>query len=728
MRQRDGGEENFFISERGDLSYMNKTEPISSRNACSPTRLQGATSYRPEIDGLRALAVLAVLFFHLGFSGFSGGFIGVDVFFTISGYLITRQIVVEMESGRFSLIRFYERRIRRLVPALLVMLAATLAVGAILYLPQNWAQVARSAASAAVFLSNISYWLQIDYFEGDAKARTLLHTWSLGIEEQFYLTYPIMILGSARWGRVWLLRTTVILAALSFVASVWMVSVSQSTAFYLLPYRGWEFLVGALLALTMQGPLRSIFWRVAASWAGFFLIAYSIYFYDDMTLFPGIAALLPCSGAVLFLLAGSDSPSGKILVTVPFVFVGRISYSIYLWHWPVIVFVNYATLGSLSVAQNFGLAIVSIFIGYLSWRFIEMPFRTPKTYQTSRTVFFRSGMATIAVCVLAAVIYFAQGVPQRFPPQTVKLASYTASVNPEGDKCGDVALQLAPNSVCTIGNAADAETFLWGDSHAGALFGALENIATKGKSTIYGATPQCPPLENAGTSIECLDGNQKRLQYVLSHPEIKTVILAARWTLYLDGRYTAGDEAENNIGVPTLLGPDLKPLPLFSRIARAEFRHGLSDLVATLLANDKHVILVYPVPETGFNIPITLALISNRGNDPASFTTPRSAYYNRQSRVFRILNGIGDHRLLTRIYPAEVLCPNSDCLTYANGSPLYFDSHHLSIPGAQMLRPRLERAMVERNPHATELGSSERRSFNESSRLGGRLLPSNPVG
>lgn len=654
---------------------------------------QMTTSYRPEIDGLRALAVLAVLFFHLSLGGFSGGFVGVDVFFVVSGYLITRQIVTEIDGNRFSLVRFYERRIRRLVPALLVMLAASLAVGALVFLPLDWAYMARNAASAGAFLSNIAYWLQIDYFDGDAKARALLHTWSLGVEEQFYLTFPLILLACARFGRVWLIRITMMIAALSFVASVWMTGHDQASAFYLLPFRGWEFLLGALLALGMHEPLRSGLSRAAAGIAGLALIAVAVFAFDDMTIFPGVAALIPCGGTLLLLLAGRDSPTGKLLSIAPLTFIGRISYSIYLWHWPLIVFVNYQNIGRLTVWENLGLAAISIVIGYLSWRFVEMPFRTPRGRETAKTVFFRSGVATVAVCGVASLIYVAQGVPERFPEQTVRLASYAASANPEADKCRDVKLQLAANSVCTIGKAEGAETLLWGDSHAGALFGALEGIAKHGESTIYGATPQCPPLENVGTSLECLDGNRKRLDYVLSNPEIKTVILAARWSLYLDGRFTSG-EAENNNGVPTLSGADGESLPLFSRSARVMFRRGLSNLVDKLLANGKHVVLVYPVPETGFDIPSTLALISSRGQDPASFTTPRATYVERQERALRILDGVGKDPLLTRVYPDDVFCHGSRCLTYAKGAPLYFDSHHLSIPGARMLQPKLEQAIA----------------------------------
>lgn len=657
------------------------------------------TTHLPEIEGLRGVAVLAVLFFHLGLSGFSGGFVGVDIFFTISGFLITRQISSELGRGEFSLVRFYERRARRLVPVLLVMLATTLAIGAVLFLPRDWAQMARNAASAGVFLSNIAYWMQVDYFDGDANIRALLHTWSLGVEEQFYLFFPPILLASTLFARKRMLGIIIVVATASFASSMWMMSVQPSAAFYLLPFRGWEFLLGALLALTLQQKILSDFLRNAGGLLGFLLVGISVITFDDMTPFPGAAALLPCGGTALMIVSGSESLSGKLLGSFPLTFVGKISYSLYLWHWPLIVFVNYQSIGRLTVVENLGLAAISVVIGYFSWRFVETPFRVPRPREPAQAFFLRYGIATAAVCSVASMIYFYQGIPQRFPKKAIVLASYAASINPEGDKCGEVDLQLAPNSTCTIGDAASARTFLWGDSHAGALFGALENMAKHGQSTIYGATPQCPPLKNGGTSSKCLDGNRKRLKFVLSHPEIETVIIAARWSLYLDGRLTGAGEAENNNNnVPNLISPTGEPVPLFGRQARTTFRDGLSTLVETLLANGKRVVLVYPIPETGYDIPSTLALMSARGDDPARFTTSRDAYLRRQSRALRILDGLGDHPRLVRVYPEEIFCPDARCITYAKGMPLYFDSHHLSIPGAQMLEAKLRHATERSNP------------------------------
>jgi peptidoglycan/LPS O-acetylase OafA/YrhL len=659
--------------------------------------------YRSDIDGLRALAVLAVLFYHLGLTGFSGGYIGVDLFFVISGFLITRQILRETAEGAFSLLSFYERRVRRLVPALLLMLAVSLAVGAALLLPQDFTYLARNAASAGAFISNFSYWMQVDYFHGDAKTRVLLHTWSLGVEEQFYLTFPLMLLFCLKYGRSFMVRMVLALALISFFACIWVSSIDHATAFYLLPFRAWEFLIGALLAMGAIGSIKAQMHRQIAAMAGLLLITLSIVMFDDTTSFPAANALLPCLGTALLIHSGADTPVGRLLSTEPMRFVGRISYSVYLWHWPLIVFANYVVIRPLTLFENLALAAVSLSLGYLSWRFVEQPFRAQVAHKSSWSVLKLAGMTTAVICGIASLIYVERGLPDRFQDRTVKLASYTGSMNPKSDKCGDVKLQLAPQSTCTIGDDRKTNSMLWGDSHAGTLFGALQNIGDEGQGIIYGATPQCPPLYEMGTSKECLEGNRRRLDYVLSHPEIDTVIIAARWSLYLDGRLTSMGDAETNNGVPVLMNGEEVPYPLFSNEARDAFRSGLGRLVKQLLAADKKVVLVYPVPETGFDIPSTLALMNNRGQDPASFTTPRAEYVDRQQHALSILDGLGIRDGLTRIYPDRIFCPTSRCITYAKGAPLYFDSHHLSIPGARLLQPSLEHALALSSKHNQRL-------------------------
>ena len=659
-----------------------------------------ALGYRPDIDGLRAIAVLAVLFFHADLGFVPGGYAGVDIFFVISGYLISRLIVGEIQEDNFSLLRFYERRIRRLFPALFAMLAIALIAGAVILLPQDFTYMSRNAFGAAAFVSNIAYWTQTGYFEGDAKVRVLLHTWSLAVEEQVYIVYPMILILVLRKWAAHLKAILLGLAAISFAACVWMTGTDQSTAFYLMPFRLWEFLVGGLLAVgVFKQPGRPLTATIAGL-TGLGALLGTFVVFDEMTVFPGAAALVPCLGTALLIWAGQDTFSGRILSTSAMRFVGKISYSVYLWHWPLFVFVNYMIIGKLSFLQNVGLAGVAIGLGFLSWRFIEMPFRRPYDETPQRSVFALGGASIVLITCVSAAIYFNGGLPDRFQDRTVKLASYEKSMNPESDICEKVELQLAVNSRCTIGNPKNASVFLWGDSHAGALFGALDQVAKdSGTGIVYGASPQCPPLLGAGTSAQCVEGNRKRLDYVLKNDEIRTVILAARWSLYLEGRFVSTGEAETNNGVPKLIGPDGEPYPLFSDAARHHFRDSIRNLVQVLMANGKHVVLVYPIPETGYNIPHTLALMSTRGKNPADFTVPKNLYVERQWRATQILGDLGHHRQLTRVYPAQVLCPTSRCLTFANGAPLYFDSHHLSVPGALMLKDPIAEA-IGRTPAA----------------------------
>ena len=375
-------------------------------------------------------------------------------------------------------------------------------------------------------------------------------------------------------------------------------------------------------------------------------------------------------------------------------FIGVISYSVYLWHWPLIVFASYYAIHELSTAQSLALVAASLALGALSWRFVEMPFRS-RHHAGGLPLFTAAGSAMAIAAVAGATIFMARGLPQRFSAQVGKLSDYAQSVDARSDRCIKVADQLAPGSSCTIGSPARATQMLWGDSHAGALFGALDEIARDGRSTIYAATPRCPPLLDLGTNAECIAGNAERLDYVLAHPEIRMVILAARWSLYVNGRATDNGPAERNGNLPELRSRDGREFEQFSPEAKGAFRDGLQALVERLLAAGKHVVLVYPVPETGYDIPSTLARISSRGEDPVRFTTPAALFFERQRFARTMLDGLGERPGLSRVYPETVLCRGKRCLASLDGKPLYFDSHHLSISGARMLAPELRRAINE---------------------------------
>lgn len=651
------------------------------------------SAYRADVDGLRAVAVLVILLFHAEIAPFAGGFVGVDIFFVISGYLITRLILADMDRGGFSLVTFYKRRVRRLFPALFAMLAVTLAVGTLLLLPRDLASVGRNITGTTLFVSNFFFWAQAGYFEGDAHYKPLLHTWSLAVEEQYYIVYPLLLMMLRRWLPHAIRPVLIGLTILSFLSAVLMMQVDPTAAFYLTPFRAWELLLGALIVLHVF-PALSSRWAEVLSLCGMILILGSVLLYSDLTPFPGISALMPCVGSALILYAGEHGRPmiNRFLALKPVVFIGLISYSVYLWHWPIFVYVRYYEIAELTTLQSFGVLLFTLAVGALSWRYIEMPFREKVGWRISPPVFRLAGGVMALSIFAGGSIYAANGLPDRVPKQSQRLSDYALSMNPASDRCEDVGLQLRKESPCTIGPADRAQIFLWGDSHAGALFGAMQVLATEGQSTIYGATPRCPPLVGLGSDAACIAGNQRRLDYVLSHPEIDTVILVSRWSLYLQGRMVEGT-AETNGNLPRMFDVAGRQYEPFTQDGSEQFRDAFYRLVDRLLEANKKVLLLYPVPETGYDIPSTLARIQMKGGDPSQFTIPRAIYDRRQSEAIKILDQLGRHKGLHRIYPEETLCNHTECKTSVDGKPLYFDSHHLSIPGARFLLPQIRAAL-----------------------------------
>ncbi|HKY93802.1 MAG TPA: acyltransferase, partial [Kiloniellales bacterium] len=329
--------------------------------------------YRPDIDGLRAVAIVPVLLFHAGVPGFSGGYVGVDVFFVISGYLITRLIAGEMESGGFSLLRFYERRARRILPALLLVLLACLPFAHLLLLPDQYADFADSIDATLGFVSNFYFFGQTGYFEDDVGTMPLLHTWTLAVEEQFYVVFPLLLLAMRRGGRRGWLLVVVLLFALSFATALYFST--GDAAFYLSPARAWELMLGSLLAL-LHWTLRSRAVAAALALVGLGMILAAVVSYDEATTPSSFALLLPCGGAALVILSGAGRAqpagfAGSMLASRLPVAIGLISYSLYLWHWPVLVFLQLWLLPEpLGIWALPALALCFV-LATLSWRYVE---------------------------------------------------------------------------------------------------------------------------------------------------------------------------------------------------------------------------------------------------------------------------------------------------------------------------------------------------------------------
>ncbi len=346
--------------------------------------------YRPEIDGLRAVAVLPVILFHAGFAFCSGGFVGVDIFFAISGYLITTIILSELERGEFSLIRFYERRARRILPALFCVMACCVPFAWWSMLPSQYRDFSQSLIAVALFVSNILFWRQDDYFALAADEKPLLHTWSLAVEEQYYMLFPLALMLLWWLGRKRIFLFIALLAVASLLFSEWSTRHAPSANFYLAPTRAWELFAGSLCAFILRDgqPLKRGPWSDLAALAGLGLIAFAIVMYDGSTPIPSLYALAPVGGACLFILFGhAGTLAARLLTLRPLVGIGLISYSAYLWHHPLFAFGRLFSGKPLGDFQLIGLTLAALALAYCSWRFIEKPFRNRAMITFPRVAF-----------------------------------------------------------------------------------------------------------------------------------------------------------------------------------------------------------------------------------------------------------------------------------------------------------------------------------------------------
>ena len=640
--------------------------------------------YRPDIDGLRAIAVVPVVLYHYGVPGFGGGFVGVDVFFVISGYLITALIAGEIATGEFSVLKFYERRVRRIFPALFAMIAAAAVAATILFFPSDLMRFAESVAATALFGSNFDFWLQSGYFDASADVKPLLHTWSLAVEEQFYLVFPALLYLMRKRGRAALLALVIALAIGSFALSVWGVRAHPDAAFYLAPYRTWELMLGALLALGAIRPPKTPWARDMLAIFGLWAIGWAIFTFTSHTPFPGENALFPCVGAALLILSGEGGGGTvtRLLSLRPIVFIGLVSYSLYLWHWPVYVFAKYAAPAPLGAMDAAGLIALSLVLGILSWRYVERPFRAGRHLFTRGALFALAGAAMAASVAAAGVLYGFKGLPQRFPANVQRILAETSDFEPRRHGCFNrTPEEVERGDFCTIGDARAAKaTFLfWGDSHADALLPAVEAAAARaGRKGYFIGHGRCPPILSLmltdEPTLRCARLNDDALK-VARAPAIATVILAARWAYYDRGSGYGVDAAETRYLI------DLAPGAPRGEAQSALFARVLERTVRTLAAAGKKVVLVAPVPEIGVPVPETLAriVLQHRKDD---IRPTLAAYRTRQAAVLADLAYLHVKYGAAIVDPARVLCAGGRCAVEKDSRPLYVDHHHLSVFGA----------------------------------------------
>ncbi|WP_261455614.1 acyltransferase family protein [Serratia ficaria] len=501
--------------------------------------------YRADIDGLRALAVLPVIAYHMGLGGIPGGFTGVDIFFVISGYLISGIIFQEYIKGDFSYIDFYKRRSLRILPPLFVVLFATLAVGYHILLPVQVAELGKSALATTLFSSNFFFFSQTGYFDGPAELKPLLHTWSLAVEEQFYIIFPIILFTALKFFRNRITLIITLIIAGSFLLSLAGLKFQPSMTFYMLPTRAWELAMGAILAVSgmeHSPSLNKKTTRHALSLLGLALIIFGFLWLDTTKKFPSYNALYPCVGAFLIILAGRDSIVGKILALKPVVYIGMISYCLYLWHWPIIVYANLLLDVSLwqksllVISLTFGLAIASRYL-------IEIPFRYKLKHIPSKSIVAASAASVVLAASLTAFIGYIKNDNGSFSTESLKIADY---INYRGSneynyqyRLGECFINGEPGGdgaydkkKCLKISETQKNFVLIGDSHGAHLWRAI-SLAAGDKVNLMQATASgCKPVTEQKMSNRCTDVINYVYKDFIPNNKIDGVIISARWNEY----------------------------------------------------------------------------------------------------------------------------------------------------------------------------------------------------
>ena len=622
--------------------------------------------YRADVDGLRAVAVMLVLLFHLNIPWIPGGYVGVDIFFVISGYLITQIIFRELDQENFSIIRFYERRIRRIFPALFAMMALVFAVCWFVFLPIDFKNFGQSVAAATLFASNFLFIFESGYFDADAELKPLLHTWSLAVEEQFYVIFPLAMILIWHKAKSWLLPILVLTAVVSFGIALFATDYFPVTGFFVAPSRFWELLLGSVLALDRTRQFWP--WQVRlGGWLGLAMIALAALSYTPHTPFPGWAALLPCLGAALIIKAGETDRAGysanAILALKPMVFVGLISYSLYLWHWPLIVIYKYVMVRELAVIDQFGLAAVSIGLAIISWRWIEQPFRDASLLKR-RTKLIGAAFAVMGVAVAVGVVIAKNGgIPSRVDPALAAIERDQLYVGYVQD-CRQGLWQK--REICVRGTAQAKPSFLLlGDSHAGSIssgvFAAARSLDQAG---VQLTVPSYRPFLDFGRrGFERIDMHvDRKLRLILrEYPSIRTIIIIAHW------------RQASEVGYQDLLSGE--------NIDAGIIDLGLLPLIGSYKDRQFVIIRDYPIAANfGAN---KLARRLRFGRDVPD-TLPR-AEHDRQSQPYdeRLQRlAINPNVIVTDL--DDVFCDSKVCISTRQGRSLYRDSDHLSLPGALM--------------------------------------------
>jgi peptidoglycan/LPS O-acetylase OafA/YrhL len=659
--------------------------------------------YRPEIDGLRAVAVLPVILFHAGLSTFSGGYVGVDVFFVISGFLITSILIQDLQEGRFSIIRFYERRARRILPALFFVMLCCLPFAYAWMPPDKLADFGKSIVAVCLFVSNILFWRQENYFAATAEEKPLLHTWSLAVEEQYYLLFPLVLFVLWRFGRNPVFYCVMALAVLSLLLNEWALrnpDITNTARFYLAPTRAWELLAGSICAfLVTGGPRRA---NDALALLGLAAIVIPVFAFDKTTPFPSLYTLFPVVGTALIILyAGSSTLVGRLLSTRGFVGIGLISYSAYLWHQPLFAFARLRSLTDPGLALMMSMGVLSLGLAWLSWRFVEQPFRAGRNALLAdrRSLFSACLAFSVAFMALGGVMVVRDGLPGRLSADAL---AHLRPADPRGAFMQACQLQEGrpipphPLQMCS-GFMADgaADVMIVGDSHAGALayplLQALQEAGLSGYSTAYPGCIGLPGFRRLDDPRYDCDSYMTSMLEYAERSGTGTIVIVSRLPLYFHETSFDNGEGGHEKGGPFLI--DRLDAAGQAGLPDSRAQRVLDGYAAEILALAErfNVVLVRPIPVAGWDVPAYLAKREMFGGGMSPLSTDAAAFRAWAAPVTEVLDRL-DSPGLRQVDSTSPFCdpaPGGRCLNERDGVALYSDDDHLSQAGAEMLVPRV---------------------------------------
>lgn len=649
------------------------------------------TNYRPDVDGLRAVAILAVLAYHASHLLLPGGYVGVDVFFVISGYLITGILLRDLAAGQFSIATFYKRRVRRIFPALVTVLAFCWIAGWFALLPDEFKQLGKHIGSAAIFISNLVLYKEAGYFDVASDLKPLAHLWSLGVEEQFYIAWPLMMLAAWHWQRG-VMRLLLALFAISIVGNLVLTHMNSAFAFFMPMTRFWELMAGGLLAYAERYwphrlPARQAV-RNAMSALGLTLIVAACVGFTKFDAFPGWRAMVPVAGALLMIAAGPQSGVNKhLLANRAMVWIGLISYPLYLWHWPLLSYARIVESGEPAHWIKAVAVAISVLLAWLTYRFIERPLRFGALGKRSRSLLWLV-LALVALALLGLLTELRQGMPRTrqldlpMAQDMEPLDTFRATL----PKC-DAALGLGDLQWCYLSREGAPTAALFGDSHADAFFPGLV-LEDRQRNWMLVGHSSCPPLKDVESTFRehpdsCREKNDRALEMLAASPNIRTVVLSALGGFYMGESYSpqhTGKVDPANWRLQSTHDDEA------GSSAAEVYYEGMARTIRTLERVGKQVIVMRDVPGIDF-WPVACM------KRPFTLTTPtekKSCAMDRAKleRLNAQYHGVLD--ALAKAYPHVLfydgfapLCDAQQCYGGKGDTLYYRDTHHLSIRGAK---------------------------------------------